>query len=254
MILAAAGAGSGPAPSLALLHGLFGQAGNFATVQRRLAARRHVVAFDLRNHGASPHADGMAYATLADDVAAAFTARGLGGIDVVGHSMGGKAAMALALTRPELVRRLVVVDIAPTAYAHGNAAVAAALRALPLDGPMSRGQADRALAEAIPDAIIRGFLLRNFLSGERPGWRCGLAEIAAAMPQLEGWDFTKAARFTGETLLIRGGASDYVGEAGAASFRSAFPQGRIETVTAAGHWVHADAPDRFTSLVEDFLD
>ena len=254
MILASVEAGAGPAPSLVLLHGLFGQARNFTTVQRRLADRRHVVALDLRNHGASPHAGGMAYATLADDVAETLGKLGLRRSDVLGHSMGGKTAMALALTRPELVRRLVVVDVAPVAYAHGNAALVAALQALPLDAPMSRSQADRALVAAIPNAVIRSFLLQNFAPGERPGWRCGLALIAAALPHLEGWDVTDTRRFAAETLLIRGGASDYVGQAGAASFRTAFPKGRIETVADAAHWVHADAPERFVSLVEDFLD
>ncbi len=252
-VAAGSGAGASGAPSLVLLHGLFGQARNFATVQRRLAERRHVLALDLRNHGASSHADGMAYVTLADDVAETLGRLGLGRTDVVGHSMGGKTAMALALTRPELVRRLIVVDIAPVAYRHANAALVRALRALPLDAPMTRGQADRALAGAIPDAVIRGFLLQNFLSGERPGWRCGLAEIAAAIPQIEGWGVAASARFNGETLLIRGGASDYVGETEAASFEVTFPQSKIETVADAAHWVHADAPERFVSLVSEFL-
>ncbi len=251
---AGAGAGASVAPSLVLLHGLFGQARNFATVQRRLAEHRHVVTLDLRNHGASPHADGMAYATLADDVAETLGKLGLGRSDIVGHSMGGKTAMALALTRPELVRRLIVVDIAPVAYRHANAALVGALRALPLDAPMTRSQADRALADAIPDAVIRGFLLQNFVPGERPGWRCGLAEIADAIPQIEGWDFTASSRFDGETLLIRGSASDYVGDAEERQFRATFPQGQIETVADAAHWVHADAPERFVSLVEDFLE
>ena len=254
MILASVEAGAGPAPSLVLLHGLFGQARNFATVQRRLAERRHVVALDLRNHGASPHAAGMAYATLADDVAETLGKLGLGRSDIVGHSMGGKTAMALALTRPELVRRLVVVDIAPVAYSHANAALVGALRALPFDAPMTRGQADRALAGAIPDAVIRGFLLQNFVPGERPAWRCGLAEIADAIPQIEGWDFTASSCFDGETLLIRGGVSDYVGDAEERQFRTTFPRGRIETVPDAAHWVHADAPERFVSLVAEFLD
>lgn len=254
MILAASEAGSGPPPSLVLLHGLFGQAKNFATVQRRLAEHRHVLALDLRNHGVSPHAEGMAYVTLANDLAATLAALGHGPVDLVGHSMGGKTAMATALTRPRLVRRLVVVDIAPVVYAHGNAALAAKLQALPLDAPISRGQADRALAGAIPDAVIRGFLLQNFIPGERPAWRCGLAEIAAAIPQIEGWDLAVEARFDGKTLLIRGGASEYVGEVEAASFRTAFPRGQIETVAEAAHWVHADAPERFVSLVDAFLD
>lgn len=254
MILAGVEAGSGPTPSLLLLHGLFGQARNFASVQRRLAERRHVVALDLRNHGASPHADGMTYKTLANDVAETIDARAYGRCDVVGHSMGGKTAMALAITRHEAVRRLVVVDIAPVTYAHRNAALTARLQALPLDLPMSRGQADRALACAIPNAVIRGFLLQNFIPGERPSWRCGLTEIAAAIPQLEGWDLNAAAPVDGEALIIRGGASDYVGATEAASFRALFPQSRIKTVAAAAHWVHADAPEPFVSLIEDFLD
>ncbi len=253
MILAASEAGATDAPPLLLLHGLFGQARNFATVQRRLAERYRVIALDLRNHGRSPHAAGMDYLTLAVDVAETMAALRVAAGVLVGHSMGGKAAMALALTRPALVRRLVVVDIAPVAYRHANLALINAMRSLPLDAALARGEADRMLAPAVPDRVVRGFLLQNFEPGPAPRWRIGLEELAEGIAALEGWDVPAGLRYGGEALLIRGGASAYVGEPEAAAFLARFTAGRIATVAGAAPWVHAGAPERFIALVEPGL-
>jgi pimeloyl-ACP methyl ester carboxylesterase len=168
MILHSTSRGEGPV--LVLLHGLFGQSGNFGAVQRRLAVGRRVVAMDLRNHGASPHAPGMDYRTLAADVAETIAALGLGPCAILGHSMGGKAAMALALARPDLVSRLCVADIAPVRYRPHLVTYALAMRAMALAPGLSRAAADAALAPVVADAGERAFLLSNLVTGATPRW------------------------------------------------------------------------------------
>jgi pimeloyl-ACP methyl ester carboxylesterase len=257
-IEAGAGAGAGGTP-VALLHGLFGQARNFGALQRRLAARRRVLALDLRNHGESPHAPGMDYPVLAEDVHETLAGRGAVPADLLGHSMGGKTAMALALLHPRAVRRLIVADIAPVAYAHHNAAVAAALRALPLRPGLSRAEADRHLATAVPDPRVRAFLLTNLLTGpdprSEPRWRIGLDEIAAGMDRIEGWpESWPNPCFDGPALFLYGGASDYVRPEHRPAILRLFPRASFQDIPGAGHWLHADAPEAFAHAVEAFLD
>lgn len=250
MILHAVEAGEGP--PVVLLHGLFGAARNFGAVQRALAPRFRVVALDMRNHGDSPHAPGMGYATLAADVLGTLRALGVGPAAVVGHSMGGKAAMALALAAPDAVARLMVVDIAPVAYRHGNAAVADAMRALPLTPSLTRQAADLALAPAAPRPEVRGFLLQNLRLGAEPRWRIGLAEIAAAVPDLEGWE-PRPGAYAGPALFMTGANSDFVLPAHRPAIRAQFPAARFVAVKGAGHWVHADNPAGFLSVLGAFL-
>src|ERR1700722_16373957 len=165
---------SGDGPPVVLLHGLFGAARNFGTVQRALAPLFRVIAMDARNHGASPHAAGMTYATLAADVLETLDALGVARTAVIGHSMGGKTAMTLAVMAPERVGRLLVADIAPVPYAHGNDAIAGALRAIPLHTGRTRAEADAALIDAVPDLAVRTFLIQNLQFGAQPHWRIGL--------------------------------------------------------------------------------
>src|SRR5690349_17265545 len=179
---------AGEGAPLVLLHGLFGASGNWGAIQKRLAAARRVIAMDLRNHGASGRDPVMDYPALAADVAETLQALGAAPAAVLGHSMGGKVAMALALTRPGLVERLVVADIAPVTYPPALRGYVAAMQALPLHPGLTRREADAALAEAVPEPGIRAFLLQNLRFGAgAPGWRLGLAELAAAMPVIEGF-------------------------------------------------------------------
>ncbi|HWA80494.1 MAG TPA: alpha/beta fold hydrolase, partial [Acetobacteraceae bacterium] len=164
MILAAREAGHGP--TLCLLHGLFGAARNFGALQRRLAARFRVIALDLRNHGASPHAQGMTYMGMAEDVRETLAAMAALPAMVLGHSMGGKAAMRLALAQPGAVRALVVADIAPVPYPPHHREIAAAMLGLPFSPGMTRQAVDAALAPSVPDPQLRGFLLQNLVIGE----------------------------------------------------------------------------------------
>ncbi len=246
---------SGRGPTVCLLHGLFGRAQNLGALARRLAASHRVIALDLRNHGASPHAAGMAYATMAEDVFATLAAMAALPCAVLGHSMGGKVAMVMALSQPPLVRRLVVADIAPVAYAHHNAGVAAALQALQLTPGLDRRRADLALAAAVPDPGVRGFLLQNLAFGAVPAWKIGLDAIAAGMAEIEGWPPAMETRhYPGPALFVAGGASDYVTLAGSAAIARQFPAARVQVLPGAGHWLHAEQPEAFAAAVVPFVD
>ncbi len=251
MILHAIEAGQGPA--VALLHGLFGAARNLGVVQRALAPRFRVLALDLRNHGASPHAAAMDYPAMAADVLETLDQRAALPAALVGHSMGGKAAMMAALTQPDQVSRLMVADIAPVSYEHHNAEIANLLAGLPLSPGLTRAAADAALAEAVPDAGLRAFLVQNLVPGARPHWRIGLREIGAAMPVIEGWDAPEGAVYRGPTLFVAGVRSDYVRAEHRPTIRALFPAARFVTLKNAGHWLHADNPAGFVAVAEAFL-
>ncbi|MDE0174513.1 MAG: alpha/beta fold hydrolase [Defluviicoccus sp.] len=246
---------SGQGPSLVVAHGLFGSARNWTSVARRLAERHTVHALDMRNHGASPWTDEMTYPAMAEDLLRYVGMHGLARPAAIGHSMGGKAAMTAALLAPERIGRLVVVDIAPVRYRHGFSALADALAGLDLDGVDRRTDADERLADAVPDAALRGFLLQNLvLRDGRYAWRLNLAAIAAARDTL--WDFPDllpSAAFRGPTLLIGGGASDYVRPDHMPVVERYFPNAEYLRIPGAGHWVHAERPDAFLAAVADFL-
>jgi esterase len=238
---------------LVVAHGLFGSARNWGTIAKRLAAARPVVAVDLRNHGESPWSPTQSYEAMAEDLAG--TIADLGGrADLLGHSMGGKAAMVLAASRPEAIRRLVVADIAPVAYAHSQIGYVEAMRALDLGRVTRRAEADRLLAEAVPDRGVRSFLLQSLAFDEgRPRWRLNLDALAAEMPRIMAFPDLEG-RFEGPALVLRGAASDYVRDAHRDAILRLLPGARIETLPEAGHWLHAERPDAFAAAVEAFLE
>lgn len=240
-------------PPVVLLHGLFGQARNFGQIQRTLAQRWRVIALDLRNHGASPHAPDMRYATMAKDVLDTLTALQARPAILIGHSMGGKVAMRLALTHPDAVARLLISDIAPVIYPPRNAPIVAAMTGVELRDTLTRAEADAALAGSVPEAAVRAFLLQNLRFGTPPEWRIGLREIADALPDLEGWDGPSDARYPGRTLIVSGASSTFVTPEDRPIMRTLFPAARFVTVKHAGHWVHADNPAGFLAVVEAFL-
>ncbi len=254
MLLNTVEAGTGGGPPLVILHGLFGAARNWNAIARRLSARHRVLAMDLRNHGASPRAETMDYPTMAGDVAETMAAAGAAPAALLGHSMGGKASMALALARPELVSRLLVADIAPVPYPPRQARIVNAMRAVPLRPGLGRREADAALlAEGVQDAATRAFLLQNLrFEGEAPAWRCGLDEIAAAMDAIEGFpDF--ASRYEGPALFLLGERSDYVRPEHRPRVRELFPAARFLTLRGTGHWLHAEKPEEFVGVAEAFF-
>lgn len=248
-------AADGRAP-VVLLHGLYGSARNWGQHQKTLGdGGRAVIALDLRNHGESPHGPVSSYAAMAEDVAETLASLSIPRCRLLGHSMGGKVAMALALTRAALVERVVIADIAPRSYAHGNGDLAAAMQALEITPGMTRAEASAALAPRIPDAMIRAFLMLNLrLGNTQPnGWRIGLAEIAEGMGVIEDWQALPG-QYGGPTLAITGGRSHYVADADQAEIRALFPAVRFATLPDAGHWLHVDDPAGFIAAVAPFLD
>ncbi|MCO6414699.1 alpha/beta fold hydrolase [Siccirubricoccus sp. KC 17139] len=239
----------GAGPPVAILHGLFGSVQNWGSIQKALAARHRVLAVDLPNHGASPHGPEMSYKAMAAAVAARLGEP----MALLGHSMGGKVAMALALTRPELVTRLVVVDIAPVTYPPSLRSYVAAMQAVELREGLTRREADAALAPVVESPAERGFLLQNLRFGEgAPAWRLGLDEIAAAMPGIESFPAFRT-RYEGPVLVVSGERSGYVRAANHELFRTLFPRAEFAVVPGAGHWLHAENPKAFLGYVEPFL-
>ncbi len=238
--------GEAEGPPLVIAHGLFGSGRNWGVIARRLGEARRVITVDMRNHGASPWAESHGYEDMAADLAAVIEDAG-GEADVLGHSMGGKAAMMLALTRGDLVRRLIVADIAPVEYGHSQMPYLEAMRDMDLSGLGSRTEADARLAEAVDDKAIRAFLLQSLdvTAGE---WRLNLAALEAEMPRIMGFP-EMTGTWDGPVLLLRGGASDYVEESGVAAARRLFPAVEVETVEGAGHWLHAEKPREVVCLI-----
>jgi esterase len=241
-------------PPLLIVHGLYGSARNWGVIARRLADRRAVIAVDMRNHGASFWAASHSYADLAGDLAEVIGTLP-GPVDVLGHSMGGKAAMQLVLTAPALVRRLIVADIAPVAYAHDQTQHIRAMRALDLTGLATRAEADRRLAETVPDEGLRAFFLQSLdLKAEGgPQWRLNLDVLETEMPGIVGWPGTPGV-FDGPTLFLTGALSHYVRPEHRALITAQFPRARFARIPEAGHWLHAERPREFEQTARIFLD
>lgn len=244
----------GEGAPLIILHGLFGSARNWSGICRALSGVRQVHALDLRNHGSSPWSDEMSYELMAEDVAEYAASQGLVPADVLGHSMGGKTAMHLALTRPELVERLIVVDIAPVGYVREKfPQYIAAMKRLDLERITRRAEADAQLAPDIPDDSMRAFLIRNLVSEQgRFRWRINLDGIGVNLPAVVGFPRHDEA-FLGPTTFLAGERSDYIRPRDEGEMKRLFPQFKLIEIGAAGHWPHAEQPETFLKLVRAAL-
>ncbi|MEL6643209.1 MAG: alpha/beta fold hydrolase [Pseudomonadota bacterium] len=238
----------GAGTPLVIAHGLFGSARNWGAIAKRLSDTRPVISVDMRNHGDSPRADTQSYADMAGDLADTIT----GPVDLLGHSMGGKAAMVLALTRPEALRKLIIADIAPVAYTHTQAHLIDAMRGIDLSSVATRGDADRQLQAQVPEAGVRAFLLQSLEVKDRR-WKLNLDALDQAMEQIIGFPDVSGS-FDGPTLFLTGADSDYVDRAHRDRIRSLFPNARFASLPGAGHWLHADKPREFEAAVRVFLD
>ncbi|MEV4265740.1 alpha/beta fold hydrolase [Kribbella sp. NPDC049584] len=238
-----------------VMHGLFGSGRNWMTAARRLAGKHRVFAFDLRNHGSSPHVDTMSYPEMAADVRETIESLGVGPVALVGHSMGGKTAMLTALQYPDVVERLVVVDAAPVEYPPAFVEYAQAMRNADLSSVARRAEVDAQLVDAVPTAGTRAFLLQNLiLDADGARWRPNLPVIEAALPAISGWPAEAAGlRYDGPTLFIFGGKSDYVQQDHRATIAAYFPHVQYAEVPEAGHWVHAERLDDFLAALTPFL-
>ncbi|MDG2117479.1 MAG: alpha/beta fold hydrolase [Gammaproteobacteria bacterium] len=241
---------------LLILHGLFGSHSNWGIHSNFFSNFFRVIGVDLRNHGASPHHDEQDYEVMAADVYELLDFLDIDCCCMIGHSMGGKVAMQLALDQPRMMDRLIVVDISPVTYparAGGHLAMIDAMEALELALFKSRDDVDTALLPHIPDQSTRQFMLTNLVrtdSGFK--WRLNLRAIK------ENYDNLRLApdakfKFTGKVLFLNGEFSRYIVDDHHAQIQSHFPNAEFETISDAGHWLHAEQPLKFQQAVKNFL-
>ena len=259
-------------PNVVFVHGLFGQGKNWTTIARGLADDHRVTLLDLPNHGHSPWTERVDYQDMARLVAAHLESLGEPAT-LVGHSMGGKVAMQLALRRPELLRALVVVDVAPVEYplqggrtgdpdeeAAPFAAFIAAMRRLDLGSLESRAEADAALQTAVPSRMVRSFLLQSLVRDADEGgagwrWRLNLELLERDLGELRGFpEPPPGATFDGPVLWIAGANSHYVLPEDRSRMDALFPSTRLVRIKNAGHWVHSEQPEVFLETLRRFLD
>lgn len=236
--------GPGAVPLL-IAHGLFGSARNWGVVAKKLSETRPVITVDMRNHADSPWFDTHSYEDMAADLAQVIDRP----MDVLGHSMGGKAAMVLAVQRPDLVNKLIVGDIAPVGYNHSQNGLIAAMRSVDLSQISTRAEAKAQLGAQAPG--VAEFLLQSLDMKDRR-WRLNLDVLEAEMDKIIGFPQISGS-FEGQTLFLSGGASDYVTPDHRPAIKALFPQARFAKIPGAGHWLHAEKPREFIGSVMAFL-
>jgi esterase len=239
--------------SVILLHGLFGSASNLGIVARALAPVFSVYSLDLRNHGRSPRADTMSYGDMAADVAEFIERQALAPCHVLGHSMGGKVAMQLALDRPQLVNKLILADIAPVQYPPHHDDVLAGLDAVAAAAPQGRREADQVLSAHVDEASVRAFLLKSWQADAADNYRWLINHAAVRANYAGLGEANRGGKYSGETLFIVGGDSDYMREEYRQPTLALFPNAQVKVIAGAGHWLHAEKPALFNKLVLRFL-
>jgi len=237
-------------PKLLIAHGLYGSARNWGVIAKRMSEGRQVLSVDMRNHGLSPWFDTQSYHDMADDLAEVIESQGAP-MDVVGHSMGGKASMILALKYPNFINKLIVADISPVAYSHTQIQYIKPMRDLDLERVEKRSDADQMLTEQIPEAGIRAFLLQSLDIKEKK-WRLNLDALEAEMPKIIGFPEISG-EFQGVTLFLSGAKSDYVRPEYRPQIKALFPNAKFAKIPGAGHWLHADKPREFEAAMQAFL-
>lgn len=238
-------------PPLMIVHGLYGSARNWGVIAKRLSDSRQVIAVDLRNHGQSPWHDSHTYPEMANDLAEVVMAHG-GQMDVIGHSMGGKAAMMLALNHPGAVRRLLVADIAPVSYGHDQNQFIKAMRTVDLETLERRSEAEAQLAKAGVDPALQSFFTQS-LDIKNKQWRLNLDALEDQMPNVLAFPEAIDTSFAGPALFLSGTNSDYVKPEYRPQIKSLFPAAKFAKIPGAGHWLHAEKPREFEAAARTFL-
>lgn len=248
---------AGEGRPLIILHGLFGSSDNWQTLGKQFSEQGfEVYLTDLRNHGRSPHSDEWNYKAMSEDILELLDDNSIGKASIIGHSMGGKAAMQLAADHPSRIEKLVVADISPRKYAHTQRDVVEALQAVDLDSVTSRKEAEEILSEGITDFGTKQFLLKNLYwkegEKERLAWRFNLDVIARDIDVV-----SEALEVSGKinvpTLFLRGSKSHYIPDEDIPLIKELFSGSEITTIANAGHWLHAEQPQAFFDAVMEFL-
>lgn len=245
----------GDGPVLIILHGLFGFSDNWRTIAKNLENDFRVILVDLRNHGRSPHDEVMNWEVMMEDVHELILDLDFEIVSVLGHSMGGKVAMQLAVTYPEIIDKLIVVDIAPRHYPPHHAAVIEAIQALDPSLISTRSEAEKILRTFLGDdeSTIQ-FLMKNISRLPEGGfeWKANMPVIIQSYENLME-DIRAMHPFLGPVLFIRGASSGYIKTSDEPAIRQYFPEAEIRSIPAAGHWVHADQPEAITDAISGFL-
>lgn len=246
---------TGDGPPVIILHGLFGMLDNWQTFARHLSEDYAVYTPDLRNHGRSPHSDIFSYEAIATDVHEFIMEHGLGPVTLMGHSLGGKTAMLSALAWPEMVSKLIVVDIAPRAYAPGHDRIVEALLQTDLTVSSSRGEIEAILAAGVGSTGIARFLMKNLARNAHGGlyWRMNLPVLARDYLNTT-VAISAPYPYDGPALFVRGEYSTYILDEDLPEIRTLFPASGLVTIPGAGHWVHADAMQALLDVTRRFLD
>lgn len=232
-----------------LVHGLFGSLDNLGVLARDLVTDHDILQVDMRNHGLSPRANEMTYPAMAQDLLDTLDAHNIEKATVIGHSMGGKAVMALTALAPERIDNLVAIDIAPVDYqVRRHDEIFAAINAVTSAGVSSRQKAATVMREFLAEEGVIQFLLKSFVDGE---WRFNVPVLWDQYPHIVGWETIPA--WDHPALFIPGGNSPYVTEAYREALLSQFPQARAHVIAGAGHWVHAEKPDAVLRAIRRYL-
>ncbi|NNF04466.1 MAG: alpha/beta fold hydrolase, partial [Rhodothermales bacterium] len=239
---------------LLILHGLLGASGNWRTLSRNAFGERYrTITPDLRNHGRSPHSEEFSYDAMTADLIRLMDKLQVPSANFLGHSMGGKVAMHLALAFPDRVDRLIVADIAPRAYEPGHLHIFDALESIDPGQYSDRSAIDDALAEHLSSLSVRQFLLKNLTrDGESYAWKMNLKAIRAGYDDVIG-AVSSGSRYEKPTLFVGGGNSHYVSERDLPHIRQLFPNAELVMMPGAGHWLHAEKPEDFSRIVMDWL-
>ncbi len=236
-----------------ILHGLFGSSDNWLTQAKLFSESFKVYTLDLRNHGQSPHSDLFDYPSMVDDLLQFVDDHGITNPVVIGHSMGGKAAMNFAITHPEKVAKLIVVDIAPRAYDLEHYAIIEGLKAIPVNTISARNEADEILSSHVSEPEVRQFLLKNLQRKPEGGfsWKFNLAVIGEKLSNI-GLEVQVKGSYSKDTLFIKGSRSAYIKDADWDRISKVFPSATLETMET-GHWVQAEKPQEFVDITTRWI-